>query len=145
MLPIAKSTLSQHLKELKEAGLIQGEIEAPKIKYCFKPETIGRKLNNWLKRYSICNFFYYFTFVILRTTNQIHNYMNIKILGTGCSKCKTLEKLTRDAVTEMGLSADIEKVEDIMKIMNYGVMQHAGPGSERKRSSSADVCLHLLR
>lgn len=35
-LPIAKSTLSQHLKELKEAGLIQGEIEAPKIKYCIK-------------------------------------------------------------------------------------------------------------
>ncbi len=34
VLPIAKSTLSQHLKELKEAGLIQGEIEAPKIKYC---------------------------------------------------------------------------------------------------------------
>lgn len=33
-LPIAKSTLSQHLKELKEAGLIQGEIEAPRIKYC---------------------------------------------------------------------------------------------------------------
>jgi len=48
--------------------------------------------------------------------------MNIKILGTGCSKCKTLEKLTRDAVAEMGLSADIEKVEDIIKIMNYGVM-----------------------
>jgi ArsR family transcriptional regulator, arsenate/arsenite/antimonite-responsive transcriptional repressor len=34
ILPIAKSTLSQHLKELKGAGLIQGEIEAPKIKYC---------------------------------------------------------------------------------------------------------------
>jgi ArsR family transcriptional regulator, arsenate/arsenite/antimonite-responsive transcriptional repressor len=33
-LPIAKSTLSQHLKELKNAGLIQGEIEAPKIRYC---------------------------------------------------------------------------------------------------------------
>jgi len=33
-LPIAKSTLSQHLKELKDAGLIQGEIMAPKIKYC---------------------------------------------------------------------------------------------------------------
>ena len=33
-LNIAKSTLSQHLKELKDAGLIQGEIEAPKIKYC---------------------------------------------------------------------------------------------------------------
>ncbi len=34
VLPIAKSTLSQHLKELKDAGLIQGEIEAPRIKYC---------------------------------------------------------------------------------------------------------------
>lgn len=33
-LPIAKATVSQHLKELKEAGLIQGEIETPKVKYC---------------------------------------------------------------------------------------------------------------
>ena len=38
-LPIAKSTLSQHLKELKEAGLIQGEIEAPKIRYCLNREN----------------------------------------------------------------------------------------------------------
>jgi len=40
VLPIVKSTLSQHLKELKDAGLIQGEIEAPRIKYC-----LNRK--NW--------------------------------------------------------------------------------------------------
>jgi len=39
VLPIAKSTLSQHLKELKSAGLIQGEIEAPKIKYCINKEN----------------------------------------------------------------------------------------------------------
>src|SRR4030043_1661466 len=39
ILPIAKSTLSQHLKELKEAGLIQGEIEAPKIRYCLNKEN----------------------------------------------------------------------------------------------------------
>ena len=39
VLPIAKSTLSQHLKELKDAGLIQGEIEAPKIKYCINREN----------------------------------------------------------------------------------------------------------
>jgi DNA-binding transcriptional ArsR family regulator len=39
VLPIVKSTLSQHLKELKEAGLIQGEIEAPKIKYCLNREN----------------------------------------------------------------------------------------------------------
>jgi ArsR family transcriptional regulator len=39
VLPIAKSTLSQHLKELKNAGLIQGEIEQPKIKYCLNREN----------------------------------------------------------------------------------------------------------
>ena len=38
-LPIAKSTLSQHLKELKGAGLIQGETEPPKVKYCLDPEN----------------------------------------------------------------------------------------------------------
>ncbi|MCK4919418.1 MAG: helix-turn-helix transcriptional regulator [Bacteroidales bacterium] len=39
VLPIAKSTLSQHLRELKDAGLIQGEIESPKIKYCLNNEN----------------------------------------------------------------------------------------------------------
>lgn len=39
ILPIAKSTLSQHLKELKEAGLIQGELETPKVKYCLNKEN----------------------------------------------------------------------------------------------------------
>lgn len=39
ILPVAKSTLSQHLKELKEAGLIQGEIEAPRIKYCINQQN----------------------------------------------------------------------------------------------------------
>ena len=38
-LPIARSTLSQHLKELKEAGLIQGEINPPYIKYCINTES----------------------------------------------------------------------------------------------------------
>jgi len=45
-LPIAKATVSQHLKELKEAGLIQGEIETPKVKYC-----INRA--NWEKAQSM--------------------------------------------------------------------------------------------
>ena len=39
VLPIAKSTLSQHLKELKDAGLIQGQTEAPKIKYCLNKDN----------------------------------------------------------------------------------------------------------
>jgi DNA-binding transcriptional ArsR family regulator len=39
VLPIAKSTLSQHLKELKKAGLIMGETEPPKIRYCLNQEV----------------------------------------------------------------------------------------------------------
>lgn len=38
-LPIAKATVSQHLKELKESGLIQGEVEAPKVKYCINRDN----------------------------------------------------------------------------------------------------------
>lgn len=38
-LPIAKATVSQHLKELKDAGLIQGEIEMPKVKYCINRDN----------------------------------------------------------------------------------------------------------
>ena len=45
-LPIARSTLSQHLKALKDAGLIQGEINPPKIKYCIHQE-------NWEKARSL--------------------------------------------------------------------------------------------
>ena len=39
VLPIAKATVSQHLSELKEAGLIQGTIDPPKVKYCINPEN----------------------------------------------------------------------------------------------------------
>ena len=42
VLPIAQSTVSQHLKELKEAGLIQGEVNPPKIKYCINQENWGK-------------------------------------------------------------------------------------------------------
>jgi small redox-active disulfide protein 2 len=48
--------------------------------------------------------------------------MEIKILGTGCPKCKTLEKLTRDVVEQNGIDANVTKVEDILEIMKYGVM-----------------------
>lgn len=39
VLPISKATVSQHLKELKEAGLIQGTIEPPKVRYCINREN----------------------------------------------------------------------------------------------------------
>jgi small redox-active disulfide protein 2 len=47
--------------------------------------------------------------------------MEIKILGPGCSKCKQTEKIVKEAVTEAGVIADVEKVTDIMKIAGYGV------------------------
>lgn len=52
--------------------------------------------------------------------------IDIKVLGTGCSKCKTLEQATRKAVEELKLNAAIEKVEDIQKIMEYGIMRTPG-------------------
>lgn len=48
--------------------------------------------------------------------------MDIKVLGTGCAKCKTLEKTTLEAVAESGTDAMVSKVEDIVEIMNFGVM-----------------------
>ena len=48
--------------------------------------------------------------------------MEIKILGPGCAKCKTLDKLTREVVEKNGINATITKVEDIVEIMKYGVM-----------------------
>jgi len=48
--------------------------------------------------------------------------MDIKILGPGCPKCKALEKLTRDVVEQSGIDAIVTKVDDIVAIMNYGVM-----------------------
>ena len=49
--------------------------------------------------------------------------MEIKVLGTGCAKCKSLEKVTRKAVDELNLDATVIKVEDIQKIMEYAVMR----------------------
>jgi small redox-active disulfide protein 2 len=59
--------------------------------------------------------------VFLRTTNNQKLIMEIKVLGTGCPRCKALEKATRDVVSELGIDANVAKVEDIMDIMSYGV------------------------
>lgn len=48
--------------------------------------------------------------------------MEIKILGTSCAKCKALEKATNEAVAKTGVNATITKVEDIVEIMQFGVM-----------------------
>ncbi|HEY8911573.1 MAG TPA: thioredoxin family protein [Desulfosporosinus sp.] len=49
--------------------------------------------------------------------------MKIEILGTGCSKCDKLQKLTEEILKETGISATVEKVSDMQKIIGYGVMK----------------------
>lgn len=63
----------------------------------------------------------------MRNTKMINLFiMEIKVLGTGCSNCKALEKSVINAVSELNIQADVEKVEDIQKIMSYGIMRTPG-------------------
>ena len=48
--------------------------------------------------------------------------MEIKVLGTGCARCKSLEKATLQAVSDSGIDATVTKVEDFLEIMKLGVM-----------------------
>jgi len=52
--------------------------------------------------------------------------MNIKILGSGCANCHNLERVTREAVAELGLEATFEKVTDYADIAAYGIMRTPG-------------------
>jgi len=48
--------------------------------------------------------------------------MKIQILGTGCPKCKSLEKVTREVVEQNGIEATVTKIEDIIEIMKFNIM-----------------------
>ena len=52
--------------------------------------------------------------------------MKIEILGTGCKKCNDLEIIAKEAISKIGGFHSVEKVDDVMKIMNYGVMSTPG-------------------
>lgn len=52
--------------------------------------------------------------------------VNIKILGSGCANCVNLERVTREAVAELGLDADFEKVTEYADIASYGIMRTPG-------------------
>ncbi|MEA3289333.1 MAG: thioredoxin family protein [Campylobacterota bacterium] len=52
--------------------------------------------------------------------------MKIEILGTGCAKCKALEENAKEALTQIGGFHSVEKVDDPIKIMEYGVMSTPG-------------------
>ena len=79
-LPIAKATVSQHLKELKEAGLIQGEIETPKVKYCINRENwkiasmlfLNSSDNVYAKRRVVANRDNFFRIIVRCFANNKH-------------------------------------------------------------------------
>ncbi len=55
--------------------------------------------------------------------NNLHlRIMEIKILGTGCSKCKTTYAVIEKVINENNIAATLTKVEDIMEIMNYNIL-----------------------
>jgi len=65
--------------------------------------------------------------------------MEIKVLGTGCARCKALEQNVMNALAELGLAADVEKVTDINKITDYGVMMTPGLVVNSKLKASGRV------
>ncbi|MCK9473760.1 thioredoxin family protein [Sulfurimonas sp.] len=65
--------------------------------------------------------------------------MKIEILGTGCAKCKTLEAVVKKAVAKSGRFVQIEKVDDIMKIMEYQVVSTPGLVIDKKVVSTGKV------
>jgi small redox-active disulfide protein 2 len=65
--------------------------------------------------------------------------MVIKILGTGCPKCKALEENAKKAVQVLSIDAGIEKVTDLNKIMEYGVMMTPALVIDEKVKSAGKV------
>jgi small redox-active disulfide protein 2 len=65
--------------------------------------------------------------------------MHIKILGPGCTNCKTLERRAQEAIQELNIQATIEKIEDYQKIASYGIMRTPGLVIDEKVVSFGSV------
>jgi len=65
--------------------------------------------------------------------------MNIKVLGTGCAKCKKLEENVKNVMKEYNISGEVEKVTQIEDIMKYGIMMTPGLVINGKVVSSGNI------
>ncbi len=65
--------------------------------------------------------------------------ISVKILGTGCKKCLTLEQKVKDVVALNNIDASVEKVTDLSEIMNYGIMMTPGLVVNEKVVSSGTI------
>lgn len=65
--------------------------------------------------------------------------MIIKVLGPGCTNCKTLEKRTKEALQELAMEAVVEKVEDFQRIASYGIMRTPGLVIDERIAVSGSV------
>ena len=65
--------------------------------------------------------------------------MKIEVLGTGCAKCKTLLEVVKEALAKKGGFHSVEKVEDIQKIIDYGVISTPGLVIDGKVVSSGKL------
>jgi len=65
--------------------------------------------------------------------------MDIKVLGTGCAKCRAVEKTVKEVLAELSIDAEVEDVRDMAKIMEYKVMMTPGLVIDGKVVSSGHV------
>jgi small redox-active disulfide protein 2 len=65
--------------------------------------------------------------------------MTIKVLGPGCTNCTTLEKRTKEALSDLNIEAVVEKVEDYQRIASYGIMRTPGLVIDEKVAVSGRV------
>ena len=65
--------------------------------------------------------------------------MVVKVLGTGCARCKNLEAKVREVLSKNNIDAEVEKVEDIPEIMKYGILMTPGLVVNEKVVSSGII------
>jgi small redox-active disulfide protein 2 len=65
--------------------------------------------------------------------------MDVKVLGTGCAKCKKLEETVKNVMKENNISGEVEKVTQIEDIMKYGIMMTPGLVINEKVKSSGSI------